>query len=274
MDAGAGWLPSSRPIGGLGLSERARVGLKYRGWAVALTAGLIVSMAAAATVLAAEPASDIVMDGVLTVTWVEPEDGPMAGASIQISYYRDGDEIPGLLPAATMDSEGVVVITGVPRQAEGALPMLLDIRGDRSTATVDEAGCTTHEGWQAESTGVASDLTLDVVLASDTKSISVSCPEPTPPDNVEPTPTAEPTPTPGVVQPTPKTTPTGGGVLGTVGTPGVTPPETDTVSGPARPTGSPFVPILLVLAAVATFLVSAVSLAYARAHSRPRPRRR
>jgi hypothetical protein len=269
MDAGAGWLPSSRPIGGLGLSERARVGLKYRGWAVALTAGLIVSMAGAATVLAAEQASDIVMDGVLTVTWVEPEDGPMAGASIQISYYRDGDEIPGLLPAATMDSEGVVVITGVPRQAEGALPMLLDIRGDRSTATVDEAGCTTHEGWQAESTGVSSDLALDVVLASDTKSISVSCPEPTPtPDNVEPT------PTPGAVQPDPTATPIGGGVLGTVGTPGVTPPETDAVSARARPTGSPFVPILLAFVALTVVVLPAASLAIARAPSPTRPRRR
>ncbi len=251
------------------------MGLKYRWWAVALTAGLIVSMAGGTAVLAGEPPPDIVMDGVVTVTWVEPEDGPMAGASILLSYYHEGDVIPGLLPTAMTDSEGVVVITGVPRPADGAAPLLLDVRGDRSAATVNDAGCTTLEGWQAESKGFASGLSLDVVLASETKSISVNCPEPTPtPDTVDPTPEPEPTRTPDVVLPAPTGTPTGGGVLGAVGTPGVTPPETDAVAGPARPTGSPSVPILLVLAALAMFLVPAASLAFARAHSRPHPRQR
>ncbi len=245
------------------------MGLKYRGWAVALTAGLIVSMAAGAAVLAGEPApDDVVMDGVVTVTWVDPDDGPMAGASIQLSFYHEGDESPASLPAAIMGSDGAVVISGVPRPAEGAAPLLLDIRGDRSTATVDDAGCTTLEGWQAKATGVAANLAVEVALASETKSISVSCPEPTPtPDVVEPTPTPEPTATP-VVQPTPAPTETGGGVLGAVGTPGVTPPETDAVAGPATPTGSPSVPILLVLAALAMVLVPAASLAFARAKPR------
>ena len=251
------------------------MGLKYRGWAVALTAGLIMASAGGTAVMAGEPAPDVVMDGVVTVTWVDPDDGPMAGASIQIAFYHEGDDSPASLPAAIMGSDGAVVFSGVPRPAVGAAPLLLDIRGDRSTATVDDAGCTTLEGWQAESKGVASELAIDVVLASETKSISVSCPEPTPtPDVVEPTP--EPTPTPDVVQPTPAltATPTGGGVLGAVGTPGVTPPETDAVAAPATPTGSPSVPILLVLAALAMFLVPAASLAFARAHSRPRARQR
>jgi hypothetical protein len=238
-----------------------------------LTAGLIVSTAAGTAVLAGEPPPDFVMDGVVTVTWVEPEDGPMADASILISYYHEGDASHGLLPAATTDSAGVVVITGVPRAAAGALPLLLDIRADRSTATVDDAGCTALEGWLAETKGLASGLLLDVVLASETKSISVSCPEPTL-DTVEPTPTPEATPTPDVVPPIPTATPTGGGVLGVVGTPGVTPPETDAVAAPSSPTGSPSVPILLVLAALAMFLVPAASLALARAHSRPHPRQR
>ena len=95
------------------------------------------------------------MDGVVTVTWVDPDDGPMAGASIELSFYHEGDESPASLPAAIMGSDGAVVISGVPRPAEGAAPLLLDIRGDRSTATVDDAGCTTLEGWRAEATGVA-----------------------------------------------------------------------------------------------------------------------
>ncbi len=209
------------------------------------------------------------MDGVVTVTWVDPDDGPMAGASIQLSFYHEGDESPASLPAAIMGSDGAVVISGVPRPAEGAAPLLLDIRGDRSTATVDDAGCTTLEGWRAEATGVEADLAVEVALASETKSISVNCPEPTPtPDVVEPTPTPEPTATPDVIQPTPAPTATGGGVLGAVGTPGVTPPETDAVARPATPTGSPSVPILLVLAALAMFLVPAASLAFARAKPR------
>ena len=250
------------------------MGLKYRGWAVALTAGLIVSMAGGAAVLAGEPApDDVVMDGVVTVSWVDPDDGPMAGASIQIAFYHEGDESPASLPAAIMQPDGAVVITGVPRPAEGATPLLLDIRGDRSTATVDDAGCTTLEGWQAEATGVAADLAVDVVLASATKSISVDCPEPTPtPDEVDPSPppTADPTPTPEAVPPTlaPTATPTGGGVLGAVGTPGVTPPETDAAPAPAGPTGSPSVPILLAFLALATLLVPPISLAYARAKPR------
>ena len=246
------------------------MGLKYRGWAVALTAGLILSMAGGAAALAAEPAPhDVLLDGTVTVTWVDPDDGPMAGASIQLLFYHEGDENPASLPATTLGPDGAVVISGVPRPAEGAAPLLLDIRGDRSTATVDESGCTTLEAWRAEATGVAADLAVDVVLTSDTKSISVTCPEPTPtPEVVDPTPTPEPTQTPDVVQPTPTSTPTGGGVLGAVGTPGVTPPATDAVAAPSNPSSSPFVPGLLALLAVAGLLVPATSLVLARAKSR------
>jgi hypothetical protein len=246
------------------------VGPKYRGWAVALTAGLILSIAGGAAVLAGEPVPDgIVMDGVLTVTWVDPDDGPMAGASIQLSFYHEGDEGSSSLPEATMGPDGAVVMVGVPRPAPGATPLLLDIRGDRSTSTVDNAGCTTLQGWQAEATGVAADLAVDVVLASDTKSISVTCPEPTPtPEIVDPTPTPEPTGTPDVVQPAPTSTPTGGGVLGAIGTPGVTPPETDAMAAPTSSGSSPFVPALLALLALAALLVPPVSLAYARAKPR------
>ena len=141
------------------------MGLKYRGWAVALTAGLILSIAGGAAALAGEPApDDVVLDGTVTVTWVDPDDGPMAGASIQLSFYHEGDESPASLPAATMGPDGAVVISGVPRPAEGAAPLLLDVRGDRSTATLDEAGCTTLEGWRAEATAIAADLAVDVVL--------------------------------------------------------------------------------------------------------------
>ena len=233
--------------------------LKYQGWAVALTAGLTMSIAMAGAALAADPTADVVADGVVTVTWIDPDDGPIAGASIEISYYHEGDENRESLPAATTDSDGAVVIPAVPRPAEGALPLLLDIRGELATATVDDAGCTTLEGWQAESTGVAAALAVDVVLSSSTKSISVTCPEPTPtPDVVDPTPPPDPTETPGAA------------VLGATGRPQVTPPATDAVDGSAGPAGSPFMPVLLALVGLAVLIVPATSLALARAQVRPR----
>ncbi len=251
------------------------MGLKYQRWAVALTAGLIMSIAGAGAALAADPTTDVVADGVVSVTWVDPDDGPMAGASIEISFYHEGDENPGSLPAATTDSDGAVVITGVPRPAEGALPLLLDIRGELATATIDDAGCTTSEGWLAESKGVTAALAVDVVLSSDTKSISVTCPEPTPtPDDVDPTPTPDPTATPDV-DPTPAPTATpGGAVLGATGMPQVTPPATDAVGGSAEPAGSPFMPVFLALVGLAVLIVPATSLALARAQARPRRRGR
>lgn len=265
MDGGAAEMQSSRPVLGEGLSERARVGLKYRGWAVALTAGLIMSMAGVGAALAADPTTDVVADGVVTVTWIDPDDGPIAGASIEISFYHEGAENRESLPAATTDSNGAVVIPAVPRPAEGALPLLLDIRGEFATETVDDAGCTTLEGWQAESTGVAAALAVDVVLSSSTKSISVTCPELTPtppPDVVVPPPTPDPTETPG------------GAVLGATGVPQVTLPATDAVADPAGPAGSPFMPVLLALVGFAMLIVPATSLAFARAQARPRPRSR
>ena len=244
-----------------------------------MVAGFVMSMAGAGAVLAVEP-GDVVFDGTVTVHWVDPSDGPMAGASIVVSYYHEGDASPVALPAATTDGAGDVTVLGVPRPADDAAPVLLDIRGDLSTATVDEAGCTTYEDWLAETTGVASGLTVDIVLVSDTKGISVSCPEPTPtPTPVvapTPTPVVDPTPTP-VVDPTPAATPapsSTGGVLGAVGTPAVTPPSTDAMEGAASPAGSPSLPALLVLVGVAVLLTPA-TLAFARresAHRRQRHR--
>jgi hypothetical protein len=243
--------------------------LKYgRFGAVAMTAGLIMSMAGAGAALAGELPSDVVADGVVTVHWVDPDDGPMAGASIRISWYHDGDPIPGFMPAATTDAAGDAVITNVPRAAEGSTPVLLDIRGDLSTVRVDEAGCTVYEDWIAETKGETSAVVVEVALVSDTKSINLNCPEPTPTPVVEATPT--PTPT-EIIDPvaTPTASPTGE-ALGAVGTPNLTPPPTDEVTAAAAPTHSPFVPILLALLALAMLLVPVTSRVLVHAQSRPR----
>jgi hypothetical protein len=258
------------------------VGLRYLKFgAAALAAGFVMSMAGAGAVLAVEP-GDMVFDGTVTVHWVDPSDGPMAGASIVISYYHEGDASPVALPAATADGAGDVTVVGVPRPTEGTAPVLLDIRGDLSTATVDDAGCTTYEDWLAETIGVASGLAVEVALVSNTKGISVSCPEPTPTPVIDPTPTptgvVDPTPTPQPTVGDPTPTPTAsstGGVLGAVGTPAVTPPSTDATDGPASLAGSPSLPASLLLAGVAVLLTPGATLAFARresAHRRGRQR--
>jgi hypothetical protein len=252
------------------------VGLKYgRIVAAAYLASLFLSTAGAGTALAADPPSaDIIMDGLLTVHWNDPVDGPMDDATIRIAYYHEGDATPAVLPDARTDAAGDAVISGVPRAADGAAPLLLDIRGDRSTATTGEDGCTTTEDWLAESKGVPSAPVVEVSLVADTKGLSVSCPEPTatPTPAVDPTPTPAPTATPTpAVDPTPAPTarPTGG-VLGTTGTPAVTPPSTDTVGAASRPSGSPFASTLLGIVAFALLFVPAASLAFARAQARSR----
>jgi hypothetical protein len=256
------------------------VGLKYgRIAAAAYLASLVISTAGAGTALAADPSpTDTVMDGVVTVHWNDPVDGPMDGATIRISWYHEGDATPNLLPEGLTDEAGDAVIS-VPRAADGAAPILLDIRGDRSTSTTGEDGCITTEDWLAQSNGVRSAPVVEVSLLADTKGLSVSCPEPTPtpvPTStatpvVEPTPTRVPTATSTpVVEPTraPTAKPTGG-VLGTTGTPAVTPPSTDTVGVATNASGSPFASTLLGLIAFALVFVPA-SLALARAQDRSR----
>jgi len=247
------------------------VELKYlRFAAVAMAVGLM-SMAGPGGVLAAD---DVVYDATVTVHWVDPTDGPMAGASITVTWYEDPSQSPhGIVPGRfTTDLAGNAVVTGVPRAAEGAAPLLLDVRGDLETATTDDAGCVTYESWLAETRGVAANLAVDVVLVSDLKGIEVNCPEPTPtPDVVDPTPTPDPTSPPAVIDPTPAPTdPPTGAVLGTTGTPAITPPNTDAVAGPSAPAGSSFAPVLLAILAFAMLILPATSLAFARAQARPR----
>jgi hypothetical protein len=259
------------------------VGLKYgRLWAVALTAGLILSMVGAGSTMAGD---DAVFDGVVTVHWVDPDDGPIAGATIQILYYHAPDEIPANLPGTfTLDAAGDAVITGVPRSAEGADPILLDVRGDMATSSVDDKGCTTLMSWIAETRGIPSALEVDVILDTESRGMNIECPEPTPTPDGEPTPSPTATPDPEPT-PTPDETPTAtpptataptdpsGGVLGATGRPQVTPPATDAVIGAAAPARSPFVPVLLALITLAALLVPVASRSLARPRSGDRRRR-
>jgi hypothetical protein len=193
--------------------------MKYRrSGIVGLAAAMFLAIAGSGSVLAADPPVDVVTDGVVTVHWVDPVDGPMAGASIQISYYHAGDATRGALPASATDPAGNAQIGGVPLAAEGSAPVLLNVRGERSTRTTDAAGCTRVESWLAELDGVASNGTVEVSLGASSKSVDMTCPEPEPAIDVPP----------GLID-----LPTGG-VAGATGRPQQTLPPTDVVAAGAR----------------------------------------
>ncbi len=136
------------------------MGLKYRNrfGVLALSAGLLLSLAGTGAALAADPQGDVTWDGTVKALWVDRADGVMEGASIRVFYYHDGDEIQGILPGSwTTDSHGLATITGVPRPVPGADPVRLDIRADLSTAVFDPAtNCTTYQNWIAQAVAVRS----------------------------------------------------------------------------------------------------------------------
>lgn len=149
------------------------MGLKYRRIAaLALSAGLLLSVAGAGTALAADPPADgIVWDGTARVQWVDRVDGVMTGAQVRVFYYRAGDPFPGILGGTFItNSRGVALITGIPRAIEGAEPVLLDIRADLATATPDDAGCTTYESWIAQRTGLTSRHLASILLQTSFRS--------------------------------------------------------------------------------------------------------
>lgn len=217
------------------------MGLGYwRCRVVGLTAGMVFAIGGGGAALAADPPTDVVADGAVTVHWVDAEDGPIAGASIQVTYAHEADDTAVMLRPALTDAAGDAVFTRVPRAANGSAPILLDIRGDRSTSTTDEAGCIAVASWLAETDDVTSAAVVEVALVTSSKGLDMSCPEPGP--GGDPEPGGNPAP--------------GGGVLGATGQPQITLPPTDVAVAPrsAAP-GTPLLPtLLLVLGAGAIVL--------------------
>jgi hypothetical protein len=234
------------------------VGIRYwRHGAVALAAVLTLITVGAGAVLAADPQADeVVFDGVVTVHWADIDHGPMAGAVVRVFYYNDGNSIPGIVPLGDpMDADGLAVITGVPLAAPGSTPLLLDIRGDLRTSTIDEEGCTRIEGWLAQAKSVPAGLAVDVVLETEAQSRQLNCPDPAT------------RPSPGVVGFPPSSS---GNILGATGRPQITPPATDVTGGGAPPVESPPLPAILALVVLATMVVPAASLAFVQRYSRHR----
>src|SRR5580765_3140024 len=146
--------------------------------ALAVAGALLVSILGAGPAAAADPPVDVVLDAVVTVHQVDPDEGPIAGATITVTAYRDRTA-PIQNVTATTNASGDATLSGVARATDGAPEVLLDIRTDKTSSLVDANGCTQTASWSAEKAGLAAGRTTDVVLDTAAKSISLDCPEPT-----------------------------------------------------------------------------------------------
>jgi hypothetical protein len=195
--------------------------------------GLLVSTLGAGPAAAADPPTDVVLDAVATVHQADPDEGPIAGATITITIYRD-PSAPIQTVTATTDAGGDATLGGLARPADGSSPVLVDVRSDRTRSVVDAHGCTETSSWSSEKAGLVGGPTMDIVLDPAAKSISIDCPEPT------------------------------GAVQAATGRPQITPPSTDAEPGAARVEGrAPFLPFLLVLLGAAAVAVPLRGLAAA-----------
>lgn len=215
--------------------------------AAGIIAGLLVMPSAA---FAADAPADILLDGVVTIVHVDAADGPIAGAAITVSTFRDpGTPIQVL--SATTDGDGRALVGGVARAADGAAPVHLDVRSDLASTIVNDAGCSETVSWSATASTTAA-ASVEVVLDSTAKSVVIDCPEPEP---VEPS----------VVPEAPD-----GGVLAATSRPQITPPATDTLAtgnGTGAASGAPAMLIALAI-------VGLLTLAFNRLAGRPNSTRR
>src|SRR5437667_4222163 len=204
--------------------------------------GLLASMLGAGPATASAPPREVVRDTVATAHQADPDEGPIAGATITITVYRD-PAAPIQTVTATTNGSGDATLGGLARPADGASPVLLDVRSDRTRSVVDANGCTETLSWSSEKVGLAAGPTIDIVLDPAAKSISIVCPEPT------------------------------GAVQAATGRPQITPPSTDAAPGAARAEGrAPLLPIILVLLCAAAATVPLRGLAAAPAGRRRGPR--
>jgi hypothetical protein len=210
--------------------------------ALAVGGALLASILGAGPAAAADAPADTVLDAVVTVHQADPDEGPIAGATVTLTAYRDPGA-PIQTVTATTNASGDATLSGVARATDGAPAVLLDVRSDKTSSLIDANGCTETASWSAEEAGLTAGPTTDIVLEPAAKSISLDCPEPN------------------------------GQVQAATGRPQITPPSTDVAPGAARVEGrTPFLPILLVLLGAAAATVPLRGLAAAPGHGHRRRR--
>jgi hypothetical protein len=131
-----------------------------------LVASVVVAalqLALVGPVLAADPPADVVLDGVVTVTFVaEGSDPvPLADATVSLEASRPTIEpVPFQTLTATTDADGRAEFSGVARGAEGADPVSLAVTATLTRAN-DCGGSETFDG--ATTVDAAAEVTVELV---------------------------------------------------------------------------------------------------------------
>ena len=111
--------------------------MRRRRYAIAALLAALLATTLALPVLAADPPADVVLDGTVTVTFIDPEDdGPIADAHITLVARRPDlgeDSIIQTLTGQT-DADGKAVLTSVARPDDGAPPVEADGHGAQGRA--------------------------------------------------------------------------------------------------------------------------------------------
>lgn len=141
-------LPPVRRGGGV---RRSRV-LRHRVRRAASTA-LLLLVAVAPSVTAADAPAGVVFDGTVTATWIDIDTGPVDGAEVLLTASQKDVAIHSA--AVTTTGDGVAVFTGVPR-AESGEPVTLDLVGLKEVRFSDDVThCSGARTWHAEAHDVA-----------------------------------------------------------------------------------------------------------------------
>ena len=104
-------------------------------WSVAVATATFLGLVLAGPALAADPPADVVLDGVVTVRFVDGIDGttPLADATVIVEAARpDVDPMPFQTLSGQTDGDGTAVLDGVARAADGAGPVTLTISASLS----------------------------------------------------------------------------------------------------------------------------------------------
>jgi hypothetical protein len=199
-----------------------------------MVAALLATGLAVGAVRAAEPPVDVVLDGVVTVTWIDPEaQQPVAGGTITVAALADGAAEPFQLVVGTTDAAGVAVIGGIARPGAGTPPFALYVEGQKEEGPLPgDAGCSISLSWSAAAGPAAPAAQVAVTFEQTTVSSALTCPNPS----------------------------SAGAVAALTGAPGVTAPNTATGDAAiGRPTSSGAAPILLAIL-IATAVALGASL--------------
>jgi hypothetical protein len=136
-------------------------------------------LATVVPVLAAEPPADVVLDGIVTVTFADPnvDDGAgLAGAEITLDALRPdlGEDATIQTLSGTTGTDGTVVFEGVARPDDGAPAVELQATAHLERTVTQPDGCTeaqTYDGTAAAKGALVAAIEIGVMSASS----SISC---------------------------------------------------------------------------------------------------